>query len=181
MPRRSGRGGTPTSSERRGRAPLGAEDLEALATAAYMLGRDEDVGLLERPITRIWRRERDPCCALLRAGSASTSPTGALGPASGWLARANASSSDRDCVERGYLLPVMMQQAASVVETPGIEAARVPCEIAERFGDADLLALALMGQGRSPDRAGEIEAGLGKLDEAMVAVTAESCRRSSPG
>ena len=28
-------------------APLEAEDLEALATAAYMLGRDDDVQLLE--------------------------------------------------------------------------------------------------------------------------------------
>ena len=36
---------------------------------------------------------------------------GALGPASGWLARSERLVVDRDCVEKGYLLvPLMLQQ-----------------------------------------------------------------------
>src|SRR5262249_45031670 len=45
-------------------------------------------------------------------------------------------------------------------------------EIGERFGDRDLMTLALQGQGRALIRQGEIVEGLTLLDEAMVSVTA---------
>ena len=51
LPRPGGRGPTPTRRCRRAdeAAPLAAEDLELLATSAYMLGRDDEyVGALER-------------------------------------------------------------------------------------------------------------------------------------
>ena len=45
-------------------------------------------------------------------------------------------------------------------------------EIGERFGDADLFALAVHEQGCALVHQGRVEEGLGLLDEAMVAVTA---------
>ena len=45
--------------------------------------------------------------------------------------------------------------------------------IAERFGDRDLLALAIHGQGHMLIGNGQVRDGLALLDEAMVAVTAE--------
>src|SRR4029078_3864925 len=45
--------------------------------------------------------------------------------------------------------------------------------IAERFGDRDLLALAIHGQGHMLIGNGQVRDGLALLDEAMVTVTAE--------
>src|SRR5207247_4760713 len=44
-------------------------------------------------------------------------------------------------------------------------------EMAERFGDADLLAMGRLGQGTSLIAQGEVEAGAALHDEIMVAVT----------
>ena len=45
--------------------------------------------------------------------------------------------------------------------------------IGERFGDADLFALALHAQGTALIKWGRVDEGLALLDEAMVAVTAD--------
>ena len=97
-----------------------------------------------------------------------------LGPASGWFARAQrfVEGHDGDCVEGGYLLlPVMLQQAAAGDAAGAHATACAAAALAERFGDADLLALSTMGQGRALLAQGQVAAGLGKLDEAMVSVT----------
>ena len=52
-----------------------------------------------------------------------------------------------------------------------LETTRESAEIAERHGDADLLAIALMDQGQYLMRLGRVDGGLRFLDEAMVAVT----------
>ena len=71
-------------------APLGAEDLELLATAAYMLGRDDDhLGGLERA----YHEYLDAGKALLAARCAiwvgmHLSIRGEMGRATGWLGRA---------------------------------------------------------------------------------------------
>jgi hypothetical protein len=52
--------------------------------------------------------------------------------------------------------------------------------IGERFGDSDLFVLAAHEQGHILIETGCLREGLGLLDEAMVAVTAGSCPRSSP-
>jgi ATP/maltotriose-dependent transcriptional regulator MalT len=54
------------------------------------------------------------------------------------------------------------------------EAAAEAVEIAERFGDSDLAAIALHAQGVERIKQGSVEEGLRLLDEAMVGVTAES-------
>ena len=95
-------------SDADGASALGAEDLELLATAAYMLGRDDDhLAATERA----HQAHLDAGEALLAARCAfwmgmHLSVRGDLGRASGWLARATrlVDAEGQDCVERGYLL-----------------------------------------------------------------------------
>jgi ATP/maltotriose-dependent transcriptional regulator MalT len=54
-----------------------------------------------------------------------------------------------------------------------LAAAEAAFEVAERFGDADLAAMALVLQGRARLARGETKAGLALLDEAMVSVTTD--------
>jgi ATP/maltotriose-dependent transcriptional regulator MalT len=158
-------------------ATLGAEDLELLATSAFMLGRDDDyLSALERAHH-----------AYLDAGEAmravrcafwvgiNLALRGELSRATGWLGRAQRllEREEGDCVERGYLLvPVMLRHEAAGDWQAAYAAAASAAEIGERFGDADLLALAVHEQGLILINQGRVEEGLGLVDEAMVAVTA---------
>ena len=80
---------------------------------------------------------------------------------------------ERDCVEQGYLLiPVVLEHVAAGDFEAAYATAAEAAAIGERFGDADLLALAVHEQGHVLIRQGRVEEGLRLLDEAMVAVTA---------
>jgi DNA-binding CsgD family transcriptional regulator len=158
-----------------GAVPLGAEDLERLATAAYMLARDDEyVGFLERAhhaYVATGESLRAVRCAFwivvnfLRRGEA--------GRAGGWLGRARRLiATDRECAERGYLLLARMLELDAAGEREAALAAGTDAvAIGERFGDADLLALAAQDVGIHLIRQGRIREGLGLLDEAMVALT----------
>jgi DNA-binding CsgD family transcriptional regulator len=156
--------------------PLPAEDLELLATSAYMLGRDGDyLRALERAHQAHFdagATSRAVRCAFwlglnygLRGESAQ---------ASGWLARAQRllDAGERDVVERGYLLmPLAFQHEAAGEYEAAARLAGEAAAIAERFGDADGFALSILGQGQALIKAGRVEEGLALLDEAMVTVT----------
>ena len=156
--------------------PLEAPDVELLATAAYMLGRqDEHLRLLERA----HRLHLDNGQVLAAARCAFWSGMhlflrGESGRATGWLARARrlTDREERDCVERGYLLlPAMFEQAGAGDLAAAVATAGKALAAGERFGDADLVALAAQDQGGLLIKQGRIAEGLGLLDEAMVAVT----------
>jgi DNA-binding CsgD family transcriptional regulator len=154
-------------------AGLRADDLERLATAAYMLGREEEhIAALERAQQAhvdAGQPARAARCAfwltialLLR---------GQLGPATGWLGRGEriVASVDEDCVERGYLLmPHVLMHQFQGDRPAALAKAAEAGEIADRFGEADLYALAGVEQGRSLLLLGRIVDGLRMLDEAMV-------------
>ena len=156
---------------------LEAGDLELLATTAYMLGRDgEYVSGLERAHHAYLDRGE-----LLRAARCAfwiginLTLRGEMGRASGWLGRARrlVDREGRDCVEQGYLLvPLMFERQAAGDYEAAIAAAAEAVAIGERFGDADLFALAAQAQGILLVKQGRVLEGLGLLDEAMVAVTA---------
>jgi DNA-binding CsgD family transcriptional regulator len=98
-----------------------------------------------------------------------------MGGASGWFGRGQRllEREDRDCVEQGYLLiPVLLQHVGAGDAEAAYATAADAAEIGERFGDADLLALAMHEQGHALVRQGRVEEGLRLLDETMVAVTA---------
>jgi tetratricopeptide (TPR) repeat protein len=157
-------------------APLGAADVELLATCEYMLGReDEWMRSLERAhhlhvdAGEIQRAVR--CAFFIGANLALR---GEMGGATGWLGRAQRllDRDGRDCVERGYLLVIeMLQQLASGDYGAATDTAAVIAEIGQRFEDADLFALAVQDQGYLLIKDGQVKEGLGLLDEAMVAVT----------
>jgi len=157
-------------------APLGAADLELLATSAYMLGReDEWMHGLERA-HQLYVEAGEASRAASCAGWIGThlALRGEMGGATGWFARAQRllESHGRDCPERGYmLLPVMFQQEAAGDLAAAVATAAAAAEVGQRFGDADLFALAVQGQGYLLIKDGRIKEGLGLLDEAMVAVT----------
>ena len=158
-------------------SPLEAEDLERLATAAYLLGRDDDGA-------DVGARAHH---AYLRRGEVERAVRGAFWLAfgflnrgevargGGWVARGRRLLDDlqRDCVEQGYLLwPVGLQR---LVEGEAATAAATfdqAAKIGERFGDPDLVALARLGLGGSLIPLGETAAGVALLDEVMVSVEA---------
>jgi DNA-binding CsgD family transcriptional regulator len=80
---------------------------------------------------------------------------------------------ERECVERGYLLiAVILQHVFSGDHQAAYTTAAEAAEIGERFGDQDLVAIALMEQGHALVRQGQVAEGLRLVDETMVAVTA---------
>ena len=94
---------------------------------------------------------------------------GELGPAGGWLGRAQRILGDEDSVERGYLLmPLVFQHEADGDFAAAAAVAADAVAIADRFGDTEGFALALQAQGYMLIKAGRVRDGLGRLDEAMA-------------
>jgi DNA-binding CsgD family transcriptional regulator len=158
-------------------SPLGPEDLELLARAAYLTARDDDCLSALRQAHHAYLDAGETVSAARCAfwlGFRLMS-LGETGQATGWLARAQRllEHEEHDCVERGYLqLPLVLQHLA----TGDYETARVTAvqatEIGESFAEADLAEYARHLQGRALLRLGRIDEGLALLDEAMVAVVA---------
>jgi ATP/maltotriose-dependent transcriptional regulator MalT len=154
---------------------LAPEDLECLATAAYLTGRDEEHdGALERA-HRAYRDGGDHAAAARCAfwTGLLLMFRGEMGRASGWLARAERLIGDRDCVERGYLLlPVAERQLRGHDCQAAAATAFDAASRGERFGDRDLTAAARHVEGRALVEQGQTQRGLALVDEVMVAVTA---------
>jgi DNA-binding CsgD family transcriptional regulator len=158
-------------------APLGAADLELLATSASMVGRmDDHLALLERAHhVHVDAGERLRGARMAFWIGMNLAIRGEIGPAGGWFGRAQrlVEREARECVEQGYLLiPVALQHEAMGDYDAAYDAATGATETGRRFGDADLSAVAGHFQGLIRIKQGRVEEGLRLLDEAMVAVTA---------
>jgi DNA-binding CsgD family transcriptional regulator len=156
--------------------PLEAEDLELVTTATLMLGRDDEaVALLERAHHRYL--ERGEALPAVRAATwigINLAMRGAVGPAGGWLARAQRllDSQPGESAEHGYLLiPSVFRHEATGDFEAAAAVAGEAAAIGERFGDNDLFAIGVHAQGYMLVKAGRVDAGLALLDEAMVTVT----------
>jgi DNA-binding CsgD family transcriptional regulator len=158
-------------------APLCGSDLERLAMAAYLIGRDDHyLNALDRAHD-----------AHLDAGESLRAVRcafwlglrmlfrGEVGRATGWFGRAQRliEREAHDCVERGYLLlPVAQQHLNGGDCAAAYAVATEATEIGERFGETELIACARHLQGRILVQEGRVEAGLALLDEVMLAVSA---------
>jgi DNA-binding CsgD family transcriptional regulator len=158
-------------------APLDADGLERLGTAAYMLGRDDDyVRALERAhVAHLHAGEqlRAARCAYWIAVNLGI--RGERGGATGWLGRARRliERHGDDCVEHGFLvLERVPEHIAAGEHEAAVAAGRESIAIGERYGDPDLFALAAQELGILLIMMGRVPEGLRLLDEAMVAVTA---------
>jgi DNA-binding NarL/FixJ family response regulator len=99
---------------------------------------------------------------------------GEMARGSGWLSRARrlVEREGRDCAEQGYLLvPTMFEREAQGDLDGAIAIAAEAARIGERFGDADLVALAVHGQGHLMITNGQVREGLALADEAMLSVS----------
>jgi DNA-binding CsgD family transcriptional regulator len=165
---------------------LGAEDVELLATACFMVAREDDaVGYLERAHRLYLERKEQSraircaiwtCLVLFLRGE--------IGPANGWLRRAQwlLEKEPDDRGERGYLLiPRMFQQEAEGDVAAAARTAEEIRGIGERAGDDDLFVLGLCSQGEMLLKDGRVRDGLALLDEAMVAVTSGDLSPFVPG
>ncbi|MGC0327117.1 tetratricopeptide (TPR) repeat protein [Streptomyces sp. SAI-170] len=157
--------------------PLTAPDVERLALAAYLNGREDRA-------VQAWERAHLAFCRDGEIGRAvrcafwlglTLALQGNHAQAGGWFARAGRllEETAEDCVERGYLLIPGGLRAMGTGDFEAAGAAFTDAErIAERFGDPDLIALGRLGQGQALVGGGDAVRGTVLLDEAMVAVTA---------
>jgi DNA-binding CsgD family transcriptional regulator len=157
--------------------PLAPEDLERLATAAHLTGRDADSADLWARAHRAFLDRGDPeraaRCAFWLAFWLMLE--GERARSGGWVARARRllDEAGHDCVEHGYLLvPIALQRLAEGDAATAYSSFSGAAAIAERYHDADLAAFGRLGQGQALIARGETVQGVALLDEVMVAVTA---------
>jgi len=156
---------------------LGPDDLERLATAAYLTGRDakstDAWALAHQGYLGRGAADGAARCAFWLAFALMH--LGERARASGWIARGREllATASRECVEEGYLLlPIALQRLLASDPAGAYGLFCRADEIGHRFRDRDLIALALHSRGRVLIRMGEVQNGIRLLDEAMVGVEA---------
>jgi len=156
--------------------PLQAEDLERLAAAAYLVGKDaEGLDLLVRvhneflnhgQTTRAVRAAFWLAFALQGIGEHARS--------SGWVSRGRRLLDDcQHCVEHGYMmLPPAVETMFSGDPAGALKTFIEIGQIGARYHDKDLVTIARMCQGQALIKLGQSAEGVSLFDEVMVAVTA---------
>jgi len=156
---------------------LDVEDLERLAMAAHLLGRDDESASL-------WTRAHRICLrrgALARAARCAfwlafeLLHRGHVARSGGWVSRARRLIDEEqlDCVERGYLQFLEAMDCVFAGDWAAAHAGfEASTDIGVRFSDVDLVTIGRQGQGRVLIYLGDTAKGMDLLDEAMVAVTA---------
>lgn len=150
-----------------------AQDLEVLGEAAWWTGSLEDsIAARERAYPAYLaagEKRRAAIVAIALAKDYFATGSGALGKA--WMQRAERLLEDEDdCVEQGWMARMRSVFAFEGMNDPAAalgEAERA-YEIAERFGDRDLLAMALHDKGRALVDLGKVDEGWSLIDEATV-------------
>jgi DNA-binding NarL/FixJ family response regulator len=157
--------------------PASAADCEQAAIGAYLLGADDESA-------KHWE---EAVRAALSGGDLAESARyafwlgfgfmmrGQAAPASGWLSRAEALAADAgtECRASGYvLIPKCLVAIDDGEPAEALEMAVSATEIGDRFGDADLRAFGTLAHGQALIAMGEPDAGIARLDDTMVSVTA---------
>lgn len=159
------------------KAPLEPEDLERLATAAYLLGRDVDSDDLWARAHHDFLARGDTaraarCAFWLGFGLLNR---GERARGTGWISRAQrlVDDIDHDCVEQGFLcLPVALRYLGEGDLQSAYATFRRAADLGERFANPDLITLGRLGRGQALIRMEEADEGVALLDEAMAAVEA---------
>jgi DNA-binding NarL/FixJ family response regulator len=166
--------------------PLEVEDLERLASVAYLVGRSAES-------SDVWARAHQECARIGEVARAARCAfwlafallnNGELARGGGWVDRAQRLLDDRklDCVEQGYLRHAAALRAVFSGDVGAAHAGfSQAAGMGERFRDPELATLARIGEGRCLIYLGEIDKGLALLDEAMVAVGAREVSAIATG
>jgi DNA-binding CsgD family transcriptional regulator len=167
-------------------APLDPEDLERLATATYLMGRDEESEAFRARAHQLFlaRDDREGAARAATWLAFGLLQRGARAPASGWFTRAERilDEAHLDSATRGLLLiRSAIQLTVQGNPAAGHEAFAQAAEIANRFGDRDLASLACSGRGRALILLGKIAEGVALLDESMAGVIAGDVTPSLAG
>lgn len=157
--------------------PLSLDDLDLLATSAYLTGKDADGDELAARAYREWLDRDAPDQAARRAiwlalllllrGEAAAS--------NGWRTRAKRLIEDGDleCSATGYLHMLTAMDLLEAGDATGsLTSARATTAVGERFSDPDLVAFGQLCTAEALVPQGEIATAKCCLDDAMVAVTA---------
>ncbi len=157
-------------------AVLAPEDLERLAIASHLIGRDaESAEVWTRAHHAFLNRGAVPeavrCAFWLGFNSVIEGEPARSG---GWLARGQRLLDEgrHDCVERGYLLVLQAVRSMFAGEDAPVHATfDQASRTGERFGDPQLVAFGRLGVGEALIGSGKIAEGMALLDEVMIAVT----------
>jgi DNA-binding CsgD family transcriptional regulator len=166
--------------------PIGQEDLERLAVAAHLLGKDQESATAWERAYHACLQADDPpratrCAVQLGMEFVSRGENARGG---GWFARAQQLVEEHQLhgVEAGYaLVPVGLHCLYSGDPASAHEKFGEVAAIARRFDDPNLRALSGLGRGQATVRLGRVQEGLALLDEVMVAVTADEVSPVSVG
>jgi len=158
--------------------PLEPDELERLASAAYLGGRREEGyeswAAAHSAYTARGDVARAARCAFWIAFGLLN--IGALARGGGWVDRAQRllDEAGLDCVEHGHLRYAGGLKAIFSGDGETAHAGfTTAVHIGDRFGDIEISTLARIGVGRCLIYMGEVAAGVALLDEAMVSVGAE--------
>jgi tetratricopeptide (TPR) repeat protein len=158
--------------------PLGPPDLWRLALASYLVGAEEDFAKALQGAHQAYLDAGESLEAVRTAFwlGQHLASKGDLAHASGWFARASriVEGDEAEGAGRGYvLLQSAYQRLIQGAYAASREASVEASSVGRRFGDKDVVAIAIHVQGRALLRLGRLAEGLAILDEAMVAVTSD--------
>lgn len=158
------------------RGTLSVDDLASLAESAWWLGlNDEALAGYEEVYRRYVSDDRRPEAAKMALGTGFLwFLRGERSIGGGWVSRGRRLLDELpDCVEKGYGLAMDIDDAVAAGRfDAAIATAKEVQAVATRFGDANLAAAGMVGEGMAMVRRGEVRAGLALLDEAMLPVAA---------
>ena len=165
---------------------LTPDDLESFAEAAWWTGRlDEAIDLRERSYAGFASVGENLCAARLALTVMwDQFGRGAFSVAHGWLANAERLLDGLpESMEHGHLTLARGYSALFMGENLSNAVSNLDraCELAQRFGDRDTQALALVGKGRALVASGEVDRGLALLDEGTAAATCGELRPFAAG
>jgi DNA-binding CsgD family transcriptional regulator len=159
--------------------PLEAEDLYTLSLAAYLTGKDsESADMLARAHHQFLARDdlkQAVRCAFWLGMQLMFKGEQARG--SGWFSRAQHLLEDlqQDCAEKGLLsIPAGLRFLAGGDAEKAYAEFKKAAKAGDNLNDPDPRTLGLLGCGQSLIRLGKISDGVASLDEAMVAVEADT-------
>ena len=156
-------------------ASLGCDDLQRLGIAAYLIGSELEFGRYFDRLHRAQLEQGHPEQAARTTFWLGLTLLfrGEIAQSNAWIARGQRLVENRDCVEHGYLLLPGIERILREGNAAEARArAATAAAIGERFGDADLTAMARHVEGRALIEQRQIGAGLELLDETMLAVVA---------